>query len=92
MGQLRMVGSKPMIETALSKAGVEVEAQGGHTTLEYGPEAAVSAEQAEEVFARLQGMGFKAYETKGSTGTPVETFDPEAREVVLMPPMAGGRL
>jgi hypothetical protein len=94
MGQLRMVGAKPMIAQALEGAGVELEAKGGHTTLEYGPQAKVSDEQAREVFIRLQEMEFKAY--AGPKGTavkePIEVFDPQAEEITLMPAMAGGRL
>lgn len=64
-------------------------AREGHTTLAT-PEKSMQEIEAE--FNRLVGEGYLGFtaSAEGATGTMTRSFDPEAAEIVMTPPMVGG--
>jgi hypothetical protein len=55
------------------------------------PEAVAAVAEAERVFARARATGSLAFRVKrGSPAQRVETFDPTAHEVLVIPAMVGG--
>jgi hypothetical protein len=55
------------------------------------PEALAAVAEAERIFARARGSGAVAFKVaRGKPAERIEQFDPEADEVLLVPPMVGG--
>lgn len=73
-------------------------AREGHQSLEVAPpgeevkEGQISQEEANRRFDELIGKNYLAFSATatGETGTQVRTFDPEAEELLMVPPMVGG--
>jgi hypothetical protein len=86
MGQMKILGSHDMIRKAIQDNSIEV--SGGDTRIAW-PED-VTEEKADDIFNRLIEQGFKGYKTDKSPGEPIRKFDPEAKELYVAPPMAGG--
>lgn len=64
----------------------------GDIRLEWDQNDPASVERARAEWAALIGKGFAAFrmEGDGSAGEQVKEFDPTAREVIFVPPVAGG--
>lgn len=60
---------------------------------EWDPANAKEVDQMRKTFNHnVQDKGFKAFrlDEKGNKGTQMKKFDPKAKRIVLVPPMAGG--
>lgn len=74
---------------------MRVMGQRGDTKVEWDPENEEEVEAARKHFARLVekgGRGFRAFAVAraGQRGEPIDEFDPEVGQIILVPPMAGG--
>jgi hypothetical protein len=55
------------------------------------PEALAAVREAERIFAEARARGGSAFRIEhGRPATRLETFDPQAEEIVLMPRVIGG--
>jgi hypothetical protein len=69
----------------------EILDQSGHSTEVFDKADKVSMEAAEKRFTELTGKGFRAAEKKGDGKHDVgKTFNPDANDMVFVPPLAGG--
>lgn len=67
----------------------------GHSTLEFDKASPVALAEAQAIFEKCLadgGAGFEKHEPdeKGSTGTRLKAFNPEAEEILLRPQLVGG--
>jgi len=64
----------------------------GDTKITWDPSNEDEVEAAEATFDRLRGKGYLAYtvDEDGEQGEVITKFDPQARRIILTPPMAGG--
>jgi hypothetical protein len=54
-------------------------------------EAAAAVREAERIFAEQRARGATAFKvTKGRVAVRIDTFDPEAEQIMLVPRVAGG--
>lgn len=67
-------------------------AKEGHLTVGWDQENEQETRVARETFTRMMGKGYAAYRnTEGAApGEQIREFDPEAENILLMPPMAAG--
>lgn len=66
----------------------------GDKLIEWDRSDSASVERAQKRFDELTGKGYRAYQVSRDpqrTGNPVSEFNPDAGELILAPPMAGGR-
>ncbi len=55
------------------------------------PEAVAAVREAERIFAAERARGSSAFRVqKGQPPVPVETFDPQAEQIILVPRVVGG--
>ena len=55
------------------------------------PEAEEAVRQAERIFKEERARGTAAFRvTRGAPGERIDAFDPEAEQIVMVPPIAGG--
>lgn len=64
----------------------------GHSKIEWDPDDPESVENARKMFDDLLEKGYAAFRVKyvADKGENVKEFDPEAHELLMVPPMAGG--
>lgn len=63
----------------------------GHTRIGWDPNNREEVAFAREVFEEKTGAGFRAFRVRdGERSTRMDTFDPQAREMMLVPHLAGG--
>jgi hypothetical protein len=63
----------------------------GHTKIGWNPNNEDEVEFAREVFEEKTAAGFRAFRIRdGEQSTRMETFDPSAREMMLVPHLRGG--
>lgn len=63
----------------------------GDKRLEWDPENEHSIVLAKDMFEKALKEGKRAYRiTNGRKGQPITEFDPNAKEILLVPPVAGG--
>lgn len=61
----------------------------GDTTLAWDAKNETDVENARRMFDELRGKGYKAF-TSGRSRKEMTEFDPTARKMVMVPPMAAG--
>lgn len=55
------------------------------------PEALAAVREAERIFAAERARGSSAFRVqKGQSPVPIETFDPQAEQIILVPRVIGG--
>jgi hypothetical protein len=62
----------------------------GHRTMTADPDVEESLQQVQEEFDRLIADGYAAFVTSVEPGEKIEKFDPEAGEITMFGPVAGG--
>jgi len=67
----------------------------GDTTITWNPDREAEVSAAREMFARLRGNRYLAYRRDpeaagGGRGETIHEFDPQAREIVMVPQTVGG--
>jgi hypothetical protein len=63
----------------------------GHTKIGWDPSNADEVAFARDVFEEKTAAGFRAFKVRGGQqSTRMETFDPQAREMMLVPQLRGG--
>lgn len=64
----------------------------GHSTLEWDVELEETIKEAEREFSRLRKLGYHAFQRdhKEAEAERLETFEPEAKEIVWLRPLQGG--
>jgi hypothetical protein len=64
----------------------------GHTTHVWKRRDTAEVEEARQLFDILKGRGYRAFHMKksGRQGAMMETFDPDARRMLFLPPFQGG--
>ncbi len=64
--------------------------QHGDTHLEFDPEKKTEVRDVEARFVDLMQRGFVAFDVSTQPGKVIETFDPNAKEIIVSPRFAGG--
>ncbi len=55
------------------------------------PETLAAIQEAERIFAEVRARGGSAFEVrKGQLAVRIETFNPEAEQIIMIPQVAGG--
>lgn len=64
----------------------------GHSTTSWDPTVPAEVAAARATFAELTGRGYRAFKVdgEGGKGQRLETFDPQASKMVLVPQLQGG--
>lgn len=71
---------------------MEIMDRTGHTEVNWDQSDEDETEVARETFNRMTARGFRAFRTdgKGTQGTRMTEFDPEAESLILVPHLQGG--
>lgn len=74
------------------KSSMKIMDQTGHTTVKWDPANNDEVEVARATFRELKAKGFRAFRVQGEgkQGERIDTFDPQARQLILMPQLVGG--
>ena len=64
----------------------------GHSKIDWDPSDPESVSDAEQMFDDLTEKGYAAFRIKyeASQGEQIKDFDPDAHELIMVPPLAGG--
>lgn len=63
----------------------------GDTRISWSPNRADEVENARRTFDNLMAKGYKAFEMgEDGRGDPLDEFNPEISDMILVPPMVGG--
>jgi len=64
----------------------------GHTTQAWDPAVPAEVEEARAMFDRMTKRGYRAFRVgrRGQAAERMETFDPSAEQMILMPHLTGG--
>ena len=73
---------------------LHIQDSSGHSTLTWPAEATdedLEVKAASDAFSRMTGQGYMGYKVMGpDKGEGIATFDKEAEETILSPPLRGG--
>lgn len=64
----------------------------GHSTTTWDPSVSAEVAAARATFETLTGRGYKAFKVgvEGERGQRLESFDPAARQMIMVPQLQGG--
>lgn len=64
----------------------------GHSTTSWDPSVSVEVAAARATFNTLTGRGYRAFKVgeEGERGQRLESFDPQARQMIMVPQLQGG--